>query len=496
MQIGPELAFLQFWGRSALVTASGAVLNGRLTVLWRFVPEPTGSAMMSHHSFLIGKRLLKTGIVTRGGLVNKDALVVGLALFAMFFGAGNLIFPPFLGMESGWEWPLGLACFVFVDVVISCIGIVAINQAGGSILSIEGVLGKRPALVLNTAAILCTGVLIAMMGTAATTYEMSIAPLLGDQIGLLPFSLLFFAVVLLFTLRPTRIVGIVGKVLTPVLVAGIVIMVVAGVANPLGPVTAPETATVVADGISAGYQTMDILAVVGFAIIVQESVRAAGYADGKSQLAVTARASLVACVLLALVYGGLTYLGATAATVVPHDVNQATLITLITEQLMGRVGLVVLGIVVGFACLTTAVGLCGATAAYLERITGRRLSYRAALIGVVVIALAICNLGLTAIIDLAAPILSVICPPFMITVVLMLFRRRIRSTWTFKGAALAAVAASLVLTVHDVTGLFSFVEAAPLFAYGFSWLPPALAGALAGAILGRKFDPRRITAAA
>ncbi len=428
--------------------------------------------------------------------MNKDALVVGLALFAMFFGAGNLIFPPFLGLESGWEWPLGLACFVFVDVVISCIGVVAINRAGGSILSIEGVLGKRAALVLNTAAILCTGVIIASPRTAATTYEMSIAPLLGDWIGLLPFSLLFFAVVLLFTLRPTRIVDIVGKVLTPVLVAGIVIMVVAGIVNPLGPVTAPETATVVADGISAGYQTMDILAVVGFAIIVQESVRAAGYADAKSQLSVTARASLVACVLLTLVYGGLTYLGATAATVVPHDVNNATLITLITEALMGRTGLIVLGVVVGFACLTTAVGLCGATAAYLERITGRRVSYRAALIAVVLIALAICNLGLTNIINLAAPVLSVICPPFMITVVLLLFRRHIKSTWTFKGAALAAVTVSLVLTLHDLTGAFAFVEAAPLYTYGFSWLPWALAGAVVGALLGRRFDRRSLPSGA
>lgn len=420
--------------------------------------------------------------------MNKNALVIGLALFAMFFGAGNLIFPPFLGMESGWEWPLGLACFVFVDVVISCIGVVAINRAGGSILSIEGVLGKRPALLLNTAAILCTGVIIASPRTAATTYEMSIAPLLGNWIGLLPFSLLFFAVVLLFTLRPTRIVDIVGKVLTPVLVAGIVVMVVAGIVNPLGPVVAPESATVVADGISAGYQTMDILAVVGFAIIVQESVRAAGYADARSQLAVTARASLVACLLLALVYGGLTYLGATAATVVPHDVNQATLITLITEQLMGRAGLVVLGVVVGFACLTTAIGLCGATAAYLERISGRRVSYRAALIAVVAIALAICNLGLTNIINLAVPVLSVICPPFMITVVLLLFRRRIRSTWTFKGAALAAVLASLLLTAHDLTGAFAFVEAAPLYTFGFSWLIPSLIGGAAGALLGRRFD--------
>lgn len=421
--------------------------------------------------------------------MNKDSLVVGLALFAMFFGAGNLIFPPFLGMESGFEWPLGLACFVLVDVVISCIGVYAINAAGGSILSIQGVLGKRAGLVLNSAAILCTGVLIAPPRTAATTYEMAIAPLLGDAIGLLPFSLLFFAVVLALTIRPTRIVDIVGKILTPVLVVGIIIMVVSGIADPLGPVVAPESTTVVADGISAGYQTMDILAVVGFAIIVQESVRAAGYQSARDQLSVTARASLVACLLLTLIYGGLTYLGATAATVVSHDVNQATLITLITEQLMGPVGLIVLGVVVGFACLTTAVGLCGATAEYVERISNRRVSYRTGLISVVVIALLICNLGLTNIINMAAPILSVICPPFMITVILLLFRKRIKSTWTFKGAALAAVVASLMLTVNDLTGALGFVEAAPLYAYGFSWLIPALIGAAVGALLGAKLDP-------
>ncbi|MDE8704014.1 branched-chain amino acid transport system II carrier protein, partial [Adlercreutzia equolifaciens] len=95
-------------------------------------------------------------------------------------------------------------------------------------------------------------------------------------------------------------------------------------------------------------------------------------------------------------------------------------------QLMGPVGRIVLGVVVGFACLTTAVGLCGATAEYVERISNRRISYRTGLISVVVIALLICNLGLTNIINLAAPILSVICPPFMITVILLLFRKRIK----------------------------------------------------------------------
>ena len=276
--------------------------------------------------------------------------------------------------------------------------------------------------------------------------------------------------------------------LTPLLVAGIVVMVIAGIVNPLGPVGAPETDTVVADGVLAGYQTMDILAVVGFSILVQESVRAAGYGEKRDQMRVTARASLVACVLLAVIYGGLTYLGATSASVVPHTVSQAELITMIVWKLMGEAGVAVLGIVVGLACLTTAIGLCGATADYVERITMRRVSYRTALVVVVVAALLICNLGLTNIIALASPILSVVCPPFMTTVVLLLFRKHLRGTWVFKGAALGAVAASLVLTVHDLTGAFALVEAAPLYAYGFAWLLPSLIGGVAGALLGRRFD--------
>ena len=417
-----------------------------------------------------------------------DALVVGLALFAMFFGAGNLIFPPYLGMESGTLWPLGLACFVFFDVVVSCVGVFAINNAGGSILSIQNALGKKAGLALNTAAILCVGMLIAPPRCAATTFEMAIAPWFGDAIGLLPFSVAFFAVVLLLTLKPTRIIDVVGKVLTPLLVAGIVVMVIAGIVNPLGPVGSPETDAVVADGVLAGYQTMDILAVVGFSILVQESVRAAGYGEKRDQMRVTARASLVACVLLAVIYGGLTYLGATSASVVPHTVSQAELITMIVWKIMGEAGVAVLGVVVGLACLTTAIGLCGATADYVERVTMRRVSYRAALIIVVVAALLICNLGLTNIIALASPILSVVCPPFMTTVVLLLFRKHLRGTWVFKGAALAAVAASLLLTVHDLTGAFAFVEAAPLYAYGFAWLLPSLVGGAAGALLGRRFD--------
>ena len=146
-------------------------------------------------------------------------LVSGFALFAMFFGAGNLIFPPYLGMTGGSQWIAGFLSFFLVEI-LSCVGIHAMLHGGGSIRAMQKSVGAAPGAVLNTAAILCTGVFIAPPRTAATTYEMAIQPL-TDKLDLLPFSILFFAVVFLLTIRPTRVVDIVGRCLTPVLILGI-----------------------------------------------------------------------------------------------------------------------------------------------------------------------------------------------------------------------------------------------------------------------------------
>lgn len=431
--------------------------------------------------------------------MHKDALVTGLALFAMFFGAGNLIFPPYLGLESGWEWPLGFACFILIDVVLSCLGIFALNAAGGANAAIEGTLGHLPGLIMNTAAILCTGVLIATPRTAATTFEMAVLPLgellngesagsgggAADGLGLLAFSILFFAVVLALTFRQSRVVDIIGKVLTPLLVLGIVVLVVAGVASPLGPVEAPLSEHVAQDGILAGYQTMDIIACVGFAIVVQDAIRGDGYGTRRSQLKVMAMASCVAAALLALIYGGLTYLGASAASVFDPSINQAQLIVGITNLLLGDFGVVALGVVVGLACLTTAIGLTGATAAYFERISHGRIPYRLGVLAVVACGILICNLGLEAIIALATPILQTVCPPFMTTVVLILFLRHIHSSWVYKGAAAGALAASVLIAAHDSLGMLAVVESMPLYDFGFAWLPFAVIGAVAGWIAAR-----------
>ena len=401
----------------------------------------------------------------------------------MFFGAGNLIFPPFLGKSGGEDWFLGFLCFFLVEA-LSCVGIYAMIHGGGSVRAMGFSIGNRAGTVLNTAAILCTGVFIAPPRTAATTYEMAVRPLF-DGVSLLPFSVVFFGVVLLLTLRPSRVVDIVGKFLTPALIAGILILIAVGIASPIGEIAPSATDNIVRDGVLAGYQAMDILSVAGFAIIIQDSMVRSGLTTWREQRGHVAGSAGVAALLLAVVYGGLTYLGASTGAAFGNGLDQAGLIVAITQELLGQAGVVILAVVVALACLTTAVGLFGATASYFERMSGGRLSYRKGIVLLAVIGCAICNLGLSTIIAAASPVLSVICPPFMTTVVLLAFQSWISRPGLYKGAALGATLASLLLALHDYLHIFAPAELLPFYSYGFGWLLPAVLGGIIGALLSK-----------
>ena len=413
----------------------------------------------------------------------RQFFVSGFALFAMFFGAGNLIFPPYLGKTGGQDWILGFLCFFLVEA-LSCVGIYATIHGGGSTQSMDKSIGAKPGVILNTAAILCTGVFIAPPRTAATTYEMGIRPLF-DGIGLLPFSILFFAIVVVLTIRPSRVVEIIGKFLTPALIVGILILIVVGIVNPIGEIAPSTSSNIVQDGVLAGYQAMDILSVAGFAIIIQNSMVQSGWKTWEEQRPQVAGSAGVAALLLAVVYGGLTYLGASTGSAFGNGLDQAALIVAITQELLGQAGVVILAVVVALACLTTAIGLFGATASYFERMTRGHLPYRAGILILAVIGCAICNLGLSAIIALGSPVLSVICPPFMTTVVLLAFQSWFSRPGLYKGAALGATLAALVLTVQQYLHVIPVVEQLPFFDYGFGWLLPAAAGGVIGALLSK-----------
>lgn len=411
--------------------------------------------------------------------------VIGLALFAMFFGAGNLIFPPYLGFRAGENWLIGFLAFVLVDVGMACVAVFSMSRGDGTISSVTGIIGEKMGILINTAIIVCIGPLLALPRTAATTYEMAVAPALaGSAKFQFVFYLLFFLAAFLLTVRKSKVVDIVGKILTPVMVVALVILIVQGIISPIGLIQGGLPAAEVAqEGIVAGYQTMDTLAALVFAIIIISSAREKGYVEKKDRDRAMIGSCLVAGGLLAAVYGGLTYLGATVAEQYSADITQAKLLTVIIETILGQRGMMLLGVIVGLACMTTAIGLISSTSAYFEGLLKKKIKYEWIAAFITVLSFAVANFGLSAIIQIASPILSLLYPVVVTLIVCSFFPGKIRYSVVPKAASLAAFAASLILVLESMGMKIPFLSILPFYEMGLAWLLPAFLGGIAGACI-------------
>ena len=418
----------------------------------------------------------------------RDIIVVGFALFSMFFGAGNVIFPPYLGMESGPQWLLGFSAYFIADIGLALLGVFALLRVGSS----EAVtlrLGKIPAELLMCAIILCIGPMVAIPRTSATTFEMAIAPNIPGVSPVL-FSVLFFALILALCIKESAVVDIVGKVLTPLLLVGLFAIIIKGIVTPLGEIAAlPQIANAAVTGIKAGYQTMDALAALPFGIIVLQSVTAKGYDSGKKQFRVVGGSAVLAGILLLAVYMGLAYLGATVSAQYTNDIGRAQLIMAIIEALMGKVGMVLFGVVVGLACVTTAVALTSSAAAYFTELCRGKVGYKVFVIAICVFSAVVSNLGLDRIVAVAAPVLDVIYPPTLVLIFISLLAPRLPDRVS-RGAAIGALLTS-VLCALNANGIhIPFMANLPLYDLGLSWLLPAVIFGLAASLLSGRSQTR------
>lgn len=196
---------------------------------------------------------------------NKDILIIGFALFSIFFGAGNLIFPPYIGLISGKNWIISFLGFVFADVGIILLSINAVARAG-SFQAVVGKMGRKFGISLEFIMMLCLGPILVVPRTAATTFEMSIMPIFKDSNRII-FSIIFFLLTCILTIRPTKVVDIIGKILTPILLLTLAFLIGKGIVSPIGEFnTNISSENLFLNGIVQGYQTMDALGIGGVTI--------------------------------------------------------------------------------------------------------------------------------------------------------------------------------------------------------------------------------------
>lgn len=413
---------------------------------------------------------------------NTDVIVIGFAIFSMFFGAGNLIFPPYIGMNSGDGWLISFLGFIISDVGMILLSINAIAKAG-SYQAILNRAGTKFGISLEVIIMLCLGPILIIPRTGATTFEMSVAPLF-NSVNPIIFSALFFALTFILTIKPNKVVDILGKFLTPVLLIALAILIVKGLVSPLGELsTTIDSEHLFSTGLTQGYQTMDALGSGGIATIIITSFLAKGYKDKKEIAGLTVKASLVAGIGLIVIYGALTYLGATVSNIYDANISQTALLIGITEQLLGSMGIVLLSIVVAFACLTTSIGLTSVTANFFENLTNKKVKYEYIVTLICIFSAVISNLGVDKIISIAAPILTILYPVALVLVLMASFKNIFAKNSIYKGAAYATLAIS-ALTVIDSLGFdINFVHALPFASLGFNWLIPAIIGGILGNFL-------------
>lgn len=414
---------------------------------------------------------------------NKDIVIVGFALFAMFFGAGNLIFPPFLGVISGESWLTGFGGFLLADVGLALLAVAAAAKCNGEVSKVLGRAGKNLAIVLGSAIMICLGPLLAIPRTAATTFEMGISPLASGFNPIL-FSVLFFAITFILTIKPSKVVDIIGQFLTPALLVALGVLIIKGIVTPLGDINpTPMINDIFAEGVKQGYQTMDALGAVALSTVIITSLANKGYNDESQKVKLTMKAGIVAAIGLCLVYGGLTYLGATVSQVYGKDVVQTKLIVEITASLLGHPGKIILALIVGLACLTTAIGLTSATAQFFSKITNGKLKYEIIVTAVCIFSAIVSNFGVSTIIKFSAPILDMIYPATVVLVIMTLFGNKIKNDNAFKGAAYMALLVS-VLTVANNLGIsIPMLTKLPFTQLGFNWIVPVLIGGVVGSFI-------------
>jgi len=411
---------------------------------------------------------------------NKDVIVVGLALFAMFFGAGNLIFPPALGLGAGNNWFYCMLGFFITGIGMPLLGIIASSKVGGTMEALGNKVNPLFSKVFCTIVILAIGPLLCIPRTAATTFEVGVQPLFSGASSTL-VSIVYFAITLFFVLRPSGIIDSIGKYLTPALLLMVSSIILIGIFVPLGAPVDTGAVSSFGVGFTEGFQTMDALVAIAFGGIVLSSLKAKGYHDKASQLSMTLKAGLIAASGLAVVYGGLLYLGATGSGVFAADTTKTNLIIGITNGVMGNFGKIALGLAVSFACLTTSIGLTATVGDYFSELLKGKVSYNVIVISATVFSAVFANIGVEKIVGLAIPILAVVYPVAIVLIIMGVFSNYIKNKKAYSGAVFGAFSVSLFQGISELginsVGIDNVIAKLPFAGAGFAWLVPAVVGA-------------------
>ena len=430
-------------------------------------------------------------------LKKNSYISIGLMLFALFFGAGNLIFPAFLGQNAGSNLSVAMIGFIIMGVGLPLLGVLVMGYSGAQdLLDLSSRAGKGFGITFTTLLYLTIGPFFAIPRTGTTTFELGLSSFIAPEntvIAQAIFLAIFMGITLWLSLTPNKLVDRIGTIITPVLLVSMIILIIASLLNPMGSAQAPTEAystnsLAFTNGLMEGYNTMDALASLVFGIIVINSVKLYGAKTEKQIFSNTTKAAVIAALLLALVYVFISNIGTTSVSVLGLQKTGAGVLTGATTFYFGNVGKILLFVIVFLACLTTSVGLVTACATYFVRLYDK-ISYKTYVVGLSLFSFAVGNYGLAAIIQGAVPVLVLLYPLTMVLILLGFANNLFGGKKVvYASTALVTGAYSLYTTIAStfklsVPAVDNFLVKVLPIQGDFSWMTYAVLGFILGLVL-------------
>ena len=426
-------------------------------------------------------------------------VVAALMLFSMFFGAGNLIFPPMVGVSSGTNfWPAVLG-FLAAGVLLPVLAVVAVSLSGRSVRDLGAHGGAWFGVVFSAMAYLAIGAFYALPRTGAVSMETAITPLLGWEgtaaNGI--FNAVFFLIALALSWKPNSIMDTLGRFLTPALVALLVLLIIlATTATPRTPGVPTEdySSSPMVTGLFEGYNTMDAIAGLAFSIVIVGSLRSKGFKSTKSLMGGTITAALVAGGLLAAIYLGLAWLAQTLPNGQDYE-SGAVLLADSANMTMGTVGQAVFSAIVLLACMTTAVGLITACSAFFEMLVPKT-TYHFWAVVFTALSILLAFQGLDTVLSVAVPFITFLYPPaitlIFITLLQPLVKKAVTFYWGYRLSLWVSVLWSALTVIADLgwaSALEPMLNLSPGQALSLGWVVPTAIAFVIGAVIDTLVRP-------
>ena len=427
----------------------------------------------------------------KNNLTKEQFFSVAIMLFGLFFGAGNLIFPPLLGKQAGGATFQSLLAFGITAVVFPILGVVAVAKTKG-LSNLASKVDKYFAIVFTTMIYMAIGPGLGIPRAGSLPFEMAVAPFLPENVSLslsrLVYTFVFFLVAYFVCLKPNKLVTRMGKFLTPALLVLIAVMFVGvlfknpnAVTSPVGDYATSSTVK----GFLEGYNTMDTIAALNFGLVISLAVKSFKVEDEEKVIGYTVRVGLVAGSFLFVIYAMLAYIGMTTSGLTGDVKNGAEILTTVSQYVFGKFGIVLLASIFTLACLTTCIGLITSISKFFETMTKEKVSYHKWIVFWTFLSFLVANFGLNTILKVSVPVLIAIYPVSIVLILLGLTEkyfgynkftyRLVCYTVTFISVVEALL--SVKLNIPFVTEL---VSSLPCFSLSLGWVLPMVLAWLVG----------------